>query len=83
MLTIIGIESHLSFAVTLGITNLKHLVYFRTVDLCRQAEAAGISYLTVHGRRKDQKGEPVNLDAIKAIKDSIQNRTGPHQTSSG
>ena len=54
------------------LTNLKHLVYFRTVDLCRQAEAAGISYLTVHGRRKDQKGEPVNLDAIKAIKDSMQ-----------
>ena len=54
------------------LTNRKHLVYFRTVDLCRQAEAAGISYLTVHGRRKDQKGEPVNLDAIKAIKDSMQ-----------
>ena len=54
------------------LTNLKLLIHFRTVDLCRQAEAAGISYLTVHGRRKDQKGEPVNLDAIKAIKDSMQ-----------
>lgn len=37
----------------------------RTVDLCRQMEAAGASYLTVHGRTKDQRGEPVNLEAIR------------------
>ena len=26
----------------------------------------------MHGRRKDQRGDPVNLEAIKAIKQSIQ-----------
>ena len=26
----------------------------------------------MHGRRKDQRGEPVNLDAIKAIKQSLK-----------
>lgn len=44
----------------------------RTIDLCRQLEAAGATFLTVHGRRKDQKGEPVNLEAIKSIKQSVQ-----------
>ena len=44
----------------------------RTVDLCRQVEAAGVTFLTVHGRRKDQRSEPVNLDAIKTIKQSLQ-----------
>ena len=45
--------------------------YYRTIDLFRQVEAAGVTYLTVHGRRKDQKGEPVNLEAIKSIKQSL------------
>eukprot|EP00092_Neocalanus_flemingeri_P032204 GFUD01035002.1.p1 GENE.GFUD01035002.1~~GFUD01035002.1.p1 ORF type:complete len:302 (+),score=58.57 GFUD01035002.1:83-988(+) len=43
----------------------------RTVDLCRQIEAAGASFITVHGRTKDQKGEPVNIEAIKIIKESV------------
>ena len=44
----------------------------RTVDLCRQMEKAGASFITVHGRTKDQRGEPVNLGAIKTIKQSVQ-----------
>jgi len=48
-----------------------HTDISRTVDLCRQIEAAGASFITVHGRTKDQKGEPVNLEAIKIIKDSL------------
>jgi len=43
----------------------------RTVDLCRQIEAAGASFITVHGRTKDQKGEPVCLESIKTIKESL------------
>lgn len=43
----------------------------RTVDLCRQIESAGVSFITVHGRTKSQKGEPVNLEAIKTIADSL------------
>ena len=40
----------------------------RTVELCRRLEAAGVAYLTVHGRTKDQRAEAVNLDAIRAVK---------------
>jgi len=46
----------------------------RTVDLCRQVEAAGVSFITVHGRTRKQKSseaEPVNLEAIRTIKDSL------------
>jgi tRNA-dihydrouridine synthase 4 len=43
----------------------------RTVDLARQLEAAGISFLTVHGRTKSEKAEPVHLDYIKTIVDSL------------
>ena len=34
-------------------------------------QAAGANFLTVHGRTKDQRGEPVNLEAIKIIKESV------------
>lgn len=32
----------------------------------------GLSFLTVHGRTKDQRSEPVNLEAIKLIKQSVR-----------
>jgi len=44
----------------------------RTVDFCRQVEAAGASFITVHGRTKDQRCEPVNIEAIKLIKSSLR-----------
>lgn len=31
----------------------------------------GVSFLTVHGRTKDQRCEPVNLDAVRTVKDSV------------
>ena len=34
-------------------------------------EKAGVSFITVHGRTKDQKSDPVNLEAIRLIKDSV------------
>lgn len=43
----------------------------QTVNLCQQVEKAGLSFLTVHGRTKDQKTDPVNYEAIKLIKDSV------------
>lgn len=39
----------------------------RTVDLCRQMEKAGASFITVHGRTREQRGEPVNLNAIRKV----------------
>jgi len=43
----------------------------RTVDLCRQVEAAGVSFMSVHGRTRTQRGHPVNLQAIKTIRESL------------
>lgn len=43
-----------------------------TVDLCRQLEKAGVSFLTIHGRTKDQKTQPINIEALKEIAQSVQ-----------
>lgn len=40
----------------------------RTVDFVRQAEMAGVDWITVHGRTRRQKSiEPVNVDAIALV----------------
>ncbi|KAI9332650.1 dihydrouridine synthase-domain-containing protein [Obelidium mucronatum] len=42
----------------------------KTVDYVKKAEAAGVDYITVHGRtRKQRSSEPVNIEAIKTIKE--------------
>ncbi|XP_053799067.1 tRNA-dihydrouridine(20a/20b) synthase [NAD(P)+]-like isoform X2 [Vidua chalybeata] len=43
----------------------------RTVDLCQKAEAAGVSWITVHGRSIEERHQPVHYDAIKIIKQSM------------
>ena len=43
----------------------------RTVELCRQMEQSGASFVSVHGRTKDQRSDPVNLEAIRTIKQSL------------
>ncbi|XP_026881416.2 tRNA-dihydrouridine(20a/20b) synthase [NAD(P)+]-like isoform X1 [Electrophorus electricus] len=43
----------------------------KTVDLCQKAEAAGVSWITVHGRTPDERHQPVHHDAIRTIKDSL------------
>ncbi|XP_060759844.1 tRNA-dihydrouridine(20a/20b) synthase [NAD(P)+]-like isoform X1 [Neoarius graeffei] len=43
----------------------------KTVDLCQKVEAAGVSWITVHGRTADERHQPVHYDAIKIIKDSL------------
>ncbi|XP_066525264.1 tRNA-dihydrouridine(20a/20b) synthase [NAD(P)+]-like isoform X1 [Hoplias malabaricus] len=43
----------------------------KTVDLCQKAEAAGVSWITVHGRTVDERHQPVHYDAIKTIKESL------------
>ncbi|XP_069621166.1 tRNA-dihydrouridine(20a/20b) synthase [NAD(P)+]-like isoform X5 [Ranitomeya imitator] len=48
-----------------------HADIARTVDLCRKAEAAGVSWITVHGRLCEERHQPVHYDAIKIIKDSL------------
>ncbi|GAB6026818.1 hypothetical protein CHUAL_013423 [Chamberlinius hualienensis] len=44
----------------------------KTVDFVQQIERAGVSWISVHGRTKDQRREPVNLDIIKTIVQSVQ-----------
>ncbi|KAH9363648.1 hypothetical protein HPB48_000003 [Haemaphysalis longicornis] len=48
------------------------LRFRKTVDFCQKLEAAGVSFVTVHGRTKDQRSEPVDLEAIRTVKDSLR-----------
>ncbi|KAG8439921.1 hypothetical protein GDO86_005911 [Hymenochirus boettgeri] len=58
-----------SFSVSVKIRI--HSDITRTVDLCRKAEAAGVSWITVHGRTHEERNNPVHYDAIKTIKESL------------
>ncbi|XP_060745418.1 B-cell receptor-associated protein 29-like isoform X2 [Tachysurus vachellii] len=44
----------------------------KTVDLCQKAEAAGVSWITVHGRTSDERHQPVHYDVIRVIKESLR-----------
>ena len=39
----------------------------KTVQLCQQAEKAGVAWITVHGRTTKQRGEPANWDTIRLV----------------
>ncbi|ESO82322.1 hypothetical protein LOTGIDRAFT_134818 [Lottia gigantea] len=43
----------------------------QTVDLCQKAEQCGVSFISVHGRTKDERTNPVNIEAIRSINDSV------------
>lgn len=42
-----------------------------SVELCRDLEAAGVTFLTVHGRTANERSEPVHYDDIKTIVQSV------------
>ncbi|XP_047740113.1 tRNA-dihydrouridine(20a/20b) synthase [NAD(P)+]-like isoform X2 [Hyalella azteca] len=42
-----------------------------TVSLCRQLEAAGVSFLTVHARTSEQRSEPVDLETLAAVVSAV------------
>ncbi|ODM95475.1 tRNA-dihydrouridine(20a/20b) synthase [NAD(P)+]-like [Orchesella cincta] len=44
----------------------------RTIDLVRQLEATGVDFITVHGRTMQERGQPVHLDYIKTVVDSVR-----------
>ena len=41
------------------------------MDLCQKVEKAGVSWLAVHGRTKEQRSDPVNYEAIKLVKENV------------
>lgn len=43
----------------------------KTVELCQRAEKCGASWVTVHGRTKDERCQPIHYDAIRTVKDSL------------
>ncbi|KAK9512957.1 hypothetical protein O3M35_001257 [Rhynocoris fuscipes] len=43
----------------------------KSVELCRSIEAAGASFITVHGRTVNQRSDPVNTSAIRNIVQSV------------
>ena len=46
-------------------------VFSCTVDLCRTLEKTGVSWLSVHGRTKDQRKQPADMDAIRLIRENV------------
>jgi len=43
-----------------------------TVNLCQQAEKVGVTLISIHGRTPKERQQPVHLDAIKTVVDSVQ-----------
>lgn len=43
----------------------------KTVEFCQRAEHCGVSWITIHGRTIEQRKEPVNMEAIKVVVDSV------------
>lgn len=41
------------------------------MDLCRKAEATGVSWVAVHGRTAEERHQPVHYEAIKIIKENM------------
>ena len=42
-----------------------HSDYQKTIELCRNMEHAGAHFITVHGRTKHQRSDPVNWEASR------------------
>ncbi|XP_014663868.1 PREDICTED: tRNA-dihydrouridine(20a/20b) synthase [NAD(P)+]-like isoform X2 [Priapulus caudatus] len=59
-----------SFTVSIKIR--LHQNIRQTVDLCRKAEHAGVSFITIHGRTPAQRREPPDFEAIRIVKSSLR-----------
>ncbi|KAL1131117.1 hypothetical protein AAG570_012354 [Ranatra chinensis] len=60
------------FSISVKMRLKERLSFSETIELCRDIEAAGASFLTVHGRTLKQRKEPVDYDAIRHIAQSVQ-----------
>ncbi|OQR68931.1 tRNA-dihydrouridine(20a/20b) synthase-like [Tropilaelaps mercedesae] len=43
-----------------------------SVELVRRVEAAGVSFIAIHGRTQHQRAEPPNLGAVKLLRESVR-----------
>uniref|UniRef100_A0A182VRV9 tRNA-dihydrouridine(20a/20b) synthase [NAD(P)+] n=1 Tax=Anopheles minimus TaxID=112268 RepID=A0A182VRV9_9DIPT len=61
-----------SFSVSVKVRLLSSSNHKHTIDMCRQLEAAGITFLTVHGRTAAEMTKvPVHREALQEIKQSL------------
>lgn len=58
------------FTVSVKIRVLKDIR--RTVDFCQTLEKAGASFLTIHARTPEMRYEPIHLDDLKIVRDSVR-----------
>lgn len=58
------------FSVSVKIRLLKDIR--KTVELCRTLEKAGLSFVTVHARTPQMRKEPIDLEGLKTVRDSVQ-----------
>jgi tRNA-dihydrouridine synthase 4 len=56
----------ISIKIRLHSQDIRH-----TVDLISQATAAGVNFITIHGRTPQQRKEPPNIEAIKMVRRRI------------
>lgn len=50
-----------------------HKDVMKTIDMCRQLEKCGVTFITVHGRTPQQKsGDSINIEALKEVCKSVQ-----------
>ncbi|KAJ8681520.1 hypothetical protein QAD02_017312 [Eretmocerus hayati] len=57
------------FTVSVKIRILKDMK--KCVELCRQIECAGASFLTVHARTPDMRSEPIDIESLKMIRTNV------------
>lgn len=68
-----GVKNNLAnnFSISVKIRILKDLK--KTIDMCKQLEHCGVTFLTVHGRTPQQKsGDDINVEALKEICESLR-----------
>ena len=58
------------FTVSVKIRLLKDIR--RTIEYCRVLEKAGASFLTVHARTPEMRNDPIELDNLKLVRDSVK-----------
>lgn len=58
------------FTVSIKIRLLKEIR--KTIELCQLAEKAGVSFITVHARTPQMRNDPIDLEGLQLVRDSVQ-----------